>query len=269
MESNLVGNLEFYSEFDIYHRPVEWVSPSPYTLMLITSGVGTLNWKEDPDRPQPVDGETHYLYYLPPNSIRFVDVLNREPMHVVAVHFSLGDGGDGDFSDCYRISEQRIEEKKAALRTSMLEILRLKGKSDRIGKLETQRHFHILLGNFLSAAELLPADEFKMYPRHCRPAIGYLRRHYDQALDVDVLAELCQVSRSYFFSLFRQETGMTAQQYLCRERLKHARKLLQFSRKSVAEVGSEVGWNDPFHFSRIFTRETGYSPTKYRRMVIT
>lgn len=269
MENNLIGNLEHCHEFDIHHRPVEWVTSSMHVLMLVASGIGELNWKEDPDRPIPVDGTRHFLYHLPPDSVRFVDVLNDQPMHIVAVRFSLAYEDGGDFCDCYRISEQRIDERRDALRASMLELLRLKGKDDRAAELETRRRFLILQGTFLEAAELLPVDEFKTHLRHCGPAVVYLRRHYAQPLDIDRLAKLCGVSRPYFFALFHGETGMTAQQYQRRERLIRARKLLLFTRKSVAEIGDEVGWSDPFHFSRIFTRETGYSPAKYRRMMIT
>lgn len=269
MKNNLIGTLEHCHEFDIHHRPVEWVTSSQHVLMLVTAGIGKLNWKEHPERPEPVDGGPHCLHYLPPDSVRFVDVLNASPLHIVALRFTLTYEDGSDFCDCYRVPEPLLERRREAFREAMPELLRLKERGDRPDELEIQRRFHILMGYFLEAAEQLPPDEFKMHLEHCRPAVAHLRRNCEFPLDIDQLAKLCNVSRSYFFSLFRRETGMTAQQYQRRERLARARKLLLFSRKSVAEIAGEVGWNDPFHFSRIFTRETGYSPTKYRRMMIT
>lgn len=269
MKNNLIGALEHCHEFDIHHRPVEWVTSSQHVLVMVTGGVGRLNWKAHPDRPRPVDGGLHCLHYLPPDSVRFIDVLNAQPLHIVALRFTLNYEDGCDFCDCYRISELLLERRRETFREAMPELLRLKERNDRSGELEIQRRFHILMGYFLEAAEQLPPDEFKMQLEHCRPAIAHLRRYCELPLDIDLLAKLCNVSRSYFFPLFHRETGMTAQQYQRRERLARARKLLLLSRKSVAEIGNEVGWSDPFHFSRIFTRETGYSPTKYRRLMIT
>ncbi len=269
MKNNLIGTLEHCHGFDIAHRPLEWVTSTHHVIMLVTSGSGTLNWKEHPDQPRQVDSDRHCFHYLPPDSVRFVDVRKPSPMHLIALRFTLTYEDGGEFSDCYRISESLLARRQETFREALPELLRLNGRNDRSGELEIQRRFHILIGCFLEAAEQLPSNEFKMHLGHCRPAVIHLRHNCEQLLDVDHLAKLCNVSRSYFFSLFRRETGMTAQQYQRRERLIRARKLLLFTRKSVAEIGEEVGWSDPFHFSRIFTRETGYSPTKYRRMMIT
>ena len=57
---------------------------------------------------------------------------------------------------------------------------------------------------------------------------------------------------------------MTAQEFQCRKRLQEAQKLLLTTELPVAEVARRTGWNDPFHFSRLFTRLTGRSPSAFR-----
>jgi AraC family transcriptional regulator len=48
-------------------------------------------------------------------------------------------------------------------------------------------------------------------------------------------------------------------------RINRARQLLRETKKSVIEVALDVGYTNPSHFAQIFRRETGLTPSKYRR----
>lgn len=48
-------------------------------------------------------------------------------------------------------------------------------------------------------------------------------------------------------------------------RMDAARRLLRETRKSVVEVALDVGYANPSHFAQLFRRETGLSPSDYRR----
>jgi len=261
---NLIGKLIYCCEFDLVHRPISWVSASSHVLMLMTAGRGLLYWKTDPAHPLPVDGKKNDLYYLPPNSWRFVDVSSRRPAHIISLHFEFKCEDGADFSDYYSLDPVFLTARKATFRRLLHEIARRYCGHDFGTTLECERYFRILQGYLCET--LKPKKDQIVHPKpmHCRAAVAYLQKYYHQTVDVHKLAELCNLSKPYFFALFRQETGMTAKQYLLRLRIEQARKLLLFSTKSVAEISQEVGWNDPFHFSRLFARETGVSPTGFR-----
>lgn len=72
------------------------------------------------------------------------------------------------------------------------------------------------------------------------------------------------LSPSRLVGLFREQCGLSVPGY--RDvRMGHAARLLNNSALDIAEIGAEVGYPDPAHFSRTSSRHVGMSPRKYRR----
>jgi AraC-like DNA-binding protein len=89
--------------------------------------------------------------------------------------------------------------------------------------------------------------------------------HYPRVRGIAEAARACHVSPEYFSRLFRHYAGQTATQYLARLRVNHAAKLLQRSDLTVKAAGEAVGYEDPYHFSRVFKRVHGRSPKSFAR----
>lgn len=49
-----------------------------------------------------------------------------------------------------------------------------------------------------------------------------------------------------------------------KERIREAKKLLQYSNFSINIIASKVGYDNFSHFSKIFKQATGYTPQEYR-----
>lgn len=78
------------------------------------------------------------------------------------------------------------------------------------------------------------------------------------------LARACQLSRAHFCRAFRLATGQTPMAWLQQVRLVRACELLRDERRSIGAIAEAVGFCDPFHFSRVFTRAHGLSPRQWR-----
>jgi AraC-like DNA-binding protein len=84
-------------------------------------------------------------------------------------------------------------------------------------------------------------------------------------LDNTELSRQTGMSRTAFCKTFRRETGQTPQIYSRRKRLEKACVALHFESKTIDVIAEESGFYDRYHFERVFKREFGMTPAKYRK----
>jgi len=107
-----------------------------------------------------------------------------------------------------------------------------------------------------------PAAQRRLVFERCR---DYLAAHYTSVRGPGAAARACRVGPEYFSRLFREHAGQTPSQFLARLRMQHAARLLQHSDLSVKAAGRTVGFEDPYHFSRVFKRIHGVAPRDFKR----
>ena len=95
--------------------------------------------------------------------------------------------------------------------------------------------------------------------------IEYIDAHYAEPLSVEDIAGRFYISASYFSHLFKKRAKKSLVEYLNGLRIRHARSLLEKDDLCIGEVAMSVGFNDLNYFSRRFKKETGKTPTEYRR----
>ncbi|HRN16366.1 MAG TPA: response regulator, partial [Xylanibacter oryzae] len=86
----------------------------------------------------------------------------------------------------------------------------------------------------------------------------------DQTLSVEKIADMLHIGRTIFYRKVRGITGYTPNEYLRVMRLKHAAELLKSGAMNVSEVAYEVGFDNPYYFSKCFKDQFGMPPSKYR-----
>jgi AraC family transcriptional regulator, transcriptional activator FtrA len=86
-----------------------------------------------------------------------------------------------------------------------------------------------------------------------------------EPLDVATLAAHALVSPRTFARRFRAETGTTPHRWLLSQRILEARRALESTDASIEDVASSAGFGSAASLRAHFKRETGVSPTAYRR----
>lgn len=92
----------------------------------------------------------------------------------------------------------------------------------------------------------------------------YIGEHYgDPGLSVERLSGHLHVSRNYFSTIFKKETGETYVTYLTRLRLEKAGELLRNTENKNCVIAQAVGYTDPNYFSYLFKKNFGVAPSVY------
>lgn len=73
------------------------------------------------------------------------------------------------------------------------------------------------------------------------------------------------LSPGYFGELVKRETGITAKDIIARRVVQVAKQKLLATSSDIAHIAYEMGFEYPAHFSRLFKRICGESPTEFRR----
>ena len=163
----------------------------------------------------------------------------------------------------------------------------------------------IFIGNILTAegltklsttADRLPLDtmEAAFSPDMCRQTaetidhyIRYLLEHYPDTVErekplitnikrfleetpafsvtIKELASTFHYNPRYLGRLFKQEAGVSLNEYILARRLKRAMHLLQSTDRGVLDIATEIGFNNVTYFNRQFKAAFGLTPTAYRR----
>jgi AraC family transcriptional regulator len=92
----------------------------------------------------------------------------------------------------------------------------------------------------------------------------YVRTNLAESISIEKLAELAELSPFHFSRVFKQATGMTPLQFVTRERMLQAQRLIRETSRSLIEIALEVGYTSPSHFAQVFRRIVGVTPTEFR-----
>jgi AraC-like DNA-binding protein len=95
-------------------------------------------------------------------------------------------------------------------------------------------------------------------------AIRYIKEHLGSMQSVDEAAEVACMSKASFYRHFRNETGESPLQFLNRERLSRAARIIQQDpEQSVSAVSYQLGFSSTSHFIRLFKKQFGVTPGQY------
>lgn len=94
---------------------------------------------------------------------------------------------------------------------------------------------------------------------------NYIDTHYADSIDTAEIARHSGMSYGYFSRCFHDIIGISFSDYCISVRIRQAKQLLTNTSLTIQQIAFEIGYNDEKYFSRLFKKNTGLSPSDFRR----
>lgn len=98
-----------------------------------------------------------------------------------------------------------------------------------------------------------------------RRGVTLLMKEWNQNQKISVYAEASGISERSFYDFFKKWVGKSPVDYRNELRTTAAASLLSNTNLSISEIAAQVGFEDPYYFSRVFKKNIGISPAFYRK----
>jgi AraC family transcriptional regulator len=101
-----------------------------------------------------------------------------------------------------------------------------------------------------------------------RQVAEYIDVNLASALSLSEMADQLDMGPCHFARAFKESVGVSPHQYVLRRRIERALQLLKGAHPSLAEMSRELGFSSHGHFTTVFHRFVGVSPSSYREQVV-
>lgn len=217
-----------------------------------------------------LDGEKYYVgpnefFILPQNVSHSYGSATNDPWSIYWVHF----GGDNlpNLNEMLTVKEHfkpmhiKDNGEVVALFQKIYETLELGYSLDNL--LFSSFCFSHFLSLFIYNARHHPAIK-NSDPDSVDTAILYMQENINDMLTLGDISSHSNYSVSRFSNLFKQKTGYAPMEYFMLMKIQQACQQLDFSDKSIKEIALNLGFDDPYYFSKRFKQVTGLPPKQYR-----
>lgn len=141
------------------------------------------------------------------------------------------------------------------------QLWRVSGLPGGIYTFRTETLFRCVLDEmFINTRNQTNCDAQELFER----ITTYMHEHYMYSLTVGALAKQYGVNENRLSYVFHKYAGMGPSDYLITYRLNRAKELILNMDSPIHKVAKSVGYTDPYHFSRIFKKQFGISPSDFR-----
>ncbi|MEM1122855.1 MAG: helix-turn-helix domain-containing protein [Bacteroidota bacterium] len=176
------------------------------------------------------------------------------------------------FNNVHRATVVSVKEAEKSIFKNivnqMVSELQAKGSAHQ-DMLETYlRMFLIQTLRLLDTAELEKQATTHQQDQLAQDFIALVEKHFRSAHSVTSYAEKLFVAPKSLTKRLNALDYPSPSQIIKDRIVLEAKRLLKFSNKTIKEVAFELGFDDPAYFSRLFSKNTGSSPAKYRKMSI-
>lgn len=99
-------------------------------------------------------------------------------------------------------------------------------------------------------------------------AIEYIEKNFKENISLDEIASICNLSSCYFSKLFKKEIGVNYTTYINNKKIEYAKEILKTTDTPILNLSIDLGFEDCGYFIRVFKKNEGVTPKKYREMSV-
>ena len=227
-----------------------------YVLIWCTGGEG---WYELEGTRRKVSKAQFFV--LPANTPHAYGAAAQQPWSIYWTHFT-GPGAADAYSHInglHTFGENSRSRETAALFDEILTIL--EGHSDA----DTAAFVDMAFPRLLSAFLYPDLWGHSGNPSIVGKAAHYMNDHIGEKLSLGDICSYLGYSESYFTRVFTKEVGCSPMAWMMQLKAERARYLLSNTRLKVNQIAPMLGFDDPYYFSKFFSKMTGLSPREYRK----
>ena len=165
---------------------------------------------------------------------------------------------DFDFNSKYAFYEFRFQ----ILRDYPSELFEIMYQTYKTSPMLSVSFFYRLLDDIYG--KLKATSKASAYPV-IEPAVRFIEENYKKSFSIKSLAELCHISESGFFKIFKEVTGVTPVTYKHNIMIQHAIDMISNTTLSIEEISGLAGFPSSNYFRKVFADMTGTTPKKLRK----
>jgi AraC family transcriptional regulator len=173
------------------------------------------------------------------------------------VYSRCGSGARPDLRGRHAVSDPFLRRVGNALRSGF-----------RVGRPPTAAYLESLAGAIADhlGAAYEPGSERGngLAPHRLQRVRALIAQRLGEQIHVEDLAEAIYMSPFHFARMFKKATGEAPHEFITRQRMQEARRLLSETDDSLAAIAKKVGYKTQAHFTGVFHERVGTTPRAYR-----
>jgi AraC family transcriptional regulator len=233
-----------------------------YDLWIVTSGEVTLDYRGE----KSIALEGDMVFFNP--EVTYTASCSNEPCSHIFIHFDFPVGKRFNFLnefDLMGVIPQRYFAKEGELFRHTFDSY---VNRDPMAPLMLKGYFLVLLAKLLTIPQGNPSEPHASHEQtkhfaRLKPVLQYIEEHIGENISTELLAEMIGLSPKYFYVFFKNNIGLTPHHYMTRIRMNRARDMLFDRKLTVKEIAYQLGFADPYTFSKIFKRFHKTSPSRF------
>ncbi|HCE46292.1 MAG TPA: hypothetical protein DET40_22325 [Lentisphaeria bacterium] len=188
-------------------------------------------------------------------------------MELLWCHFTARIFGEIDLFDYYGCShEVRIPQSETDDMLKMWKrFVTVSSLETAAANVESTGILNILISRFLATADESKARKKSESWNRFKPSLDFIDKNLSRQIRIPEIAKIAGFQENYFTNLFHSTFGTPPLDYINSMRMRKAGNMLRSGSKSLKEISSECGFCDQFHFSTVFKRRMGMTPSQFRK----